>query len=110
MSRPGYSWHSCMLMTKAKLDLIRDPSILDMIERSKRSGLCYLSPKRYVKANNHYLPDDDDSQEENYIIYEDANSLYAWAMMQHLAYTNLRLDTTSSLMAILDTPDNGPVG
>ena len=97
-------------MTKAKLDLIAYHSMLDMIERSKRGGLCYVSSKRYVKANNHYLPDYDDSQEENYIIYEDANSLYAWAMMQALPYKDLKFDTTSSLRAILDTPDDGPVG
>ena len=110
MSRPGYSWDSCMLMTKAKLDLITDPSILDMIDRSKRGGLCYVWSKRYVKANNHYLPDDDDSQEENNIIYEDANSLNAWAMTQALPYKYLRFETTSSLRAILDTPDDGPFG
>ena len=91
-------------MTKAKLDLITDPSMLDMIERSKRGGLCYVSPKRYVKANNHYLPDYADSQEENYIIYEDANSLYAWAMMQALPYKDLKFDTTSSFESYLGYP------
>ena len=109
MSSPGYSWDSCMLMTKAKLDLIADPSMLDMIERSKRGGLCYVSSKRYVKANNHYLPDYDDNQEENYTVYDDENSLSAWAMTQALPYKYLRFDTTSSLRAILDTPDNRPV-
>jgi hypothetical protein len=96
MSSPGYSWDSCMLMTKAKLDLITDPSILDMIDRSKRGGLCYVSSKRYVKANNHYLPDYDDAQEENYFIYAYANSLYACTMTQSLPYKDLRFDTTSS--------------
>ena len=67
-SSPGYNWDSCMLMTKAKLDLITDPSMLDMIDRSKPGGLCYVSSKRYVKANKHYLPDYDDTQDENYII------------------------------------------
>ena len=47
-----------------------------------------------------------DSQDENYIIYEDANSLYAWAMTEALPYKDLRFDTTSSLRAILDTPDD----
>ena len=62
-------------MTKAKLDLITYLNLLDMSERSKRGGLCYVSSKKYVKAHNHYLPDYDGGQEENYIIYEDANSL-----------------------------------
>ena len=58
--------------------------MLDMIERSKRGGLCYVSSKRYVQENNHYLPDYDDSQDEQYFKNEDANNLYAWAIMQAL--------------------------
>ena len=57
MSSPGYSLDSCLLMTKAKLALIANPDMLDLIERSKSGGLCYVSSKRYVKADNHYLPD-----------------------------------------------------
>ena len=57
ISSQGYSWDSCMLMTKANLDLITNPDMIDMIERSKRGGLCYVSSKRYVQENNHYLPD-----------------------------------------------------
>ena len=97
-------------MTKAKFDLIADPNLLDMIEQSKQGGWCYVSSKRYVKANNHYLPVYDDSQDENYIKYEDANRLYAWAMTQAFPYKDLRFDTTFSLRAILDTPDDAPVG
>ena len=38
MSSPGYRWDSCLLMTKAKFDLIADPNLLDMIEQSKQGG------------------------------------------------------------------------
>ena len=55
-------------MTKETLDLIANPDMLDMVERSKRGGLCYVSSKRYVKANNHYLPAYDDTQAKNYIV------------------------------------------
>ena len=105
MSSLGYSWDSCMLMLMAKLDLKANPDLLDMIERSKRRGLCYVSSKRYVKANNHYLPAYDNSQDKQ-VKNEDANNLYAWAMMQGLPYKDLRFDTTSSLRIILDTPDD----
>ena len=47
---------------------------------------------------------------ENYILYEDANSLYAWAMTQALPYKDVRFDTTSSLRKIFYTPGDGPVG
>ena len=79
-------------MTKAKLDLIANPDLLDMIERSKRGGLCYVSSKRYVKANDYYLPDYDDSQDENcFQKNEDAHNLYAWAMTQALPYKTLEV-------------------
>ena len=110
MSSPGYGWDSCLLMTKAKLDLITNPDMLYMIKRSKRGGLCYVSSRRYVKANNHYLPDYDSTKDENYTKYENAHSLYAWAMTQAFPYKDLRFDTTFSLRAILDTPDDAPVG
>ena len=90
MSRPGYTWDSCLLMAKAKLDLIADPDMLDMIERSKQRGLCYVPSKRYVKTNNYYLPDFNNSQDGKSFKNEDANNLYAWAMMQALPYKDLR--------------------
>ena len=59
--------------------------MLDIKERSKRGGLCYVSFKQNVKANNHYLPDYDESQDENYFqTTEHAKNLYAWAMAQAL--------------------------
>ena len=98
-------------MTQAKLNLIENPDMLDIKERSKRGGLCYVSFKQNVKANNHYLPDYDESQDENYFqTTEHAKNLYAWAMTQALPLKYLRFDTTGSLRKILDTPEDGPVG
>ena len=41
-----------LLLTGIELDLITDLKILDMVERMKRGGLCFVGSKRYVKANN----------------------------------------------------------
>ena len=98
-------------MTKAKLDLIANPDLLDMIERSKRGGLCYVSSKRYVKANDHYLPDYDDSQDENCFQKMKTRITCMHGPWRRLCHTkDLRFATTSSLRKSLGTPDNGPVG
>ena len=52
ISAPSLAWDAMLLMTNIELDLITDPDILDMIERQKRGGLCFVGSKRYVKANN----------------------------------------------------------
>ncbi len=68
----------------------------------KRSGLCFVGSKRYVKANNNYLPDYDDKQESNYILYLDANNLYGWAMSECLPYKNLKfMDISEDTLNIL---------
>ena len=56
--------------------------MLDMIEKEKPGGLCFVCSKRHVKANDHYLPDYSPNEEENYSQYEDANNHFAWAIMQ----------------------------
>ena len=46
-----------LLKTKVKLVLLHDLDMLNMIEKMKRSGLCFFGSKRYVKANNQRMPD-----------------------------------------------------
>lgn len=48
--------------------------------------------------------------EENYILYEDANNLYGWAMCQPLPYDTVKFDNNVSLETILETPDDAAVG
>ncbi|MFM7980491.1 MAG: hypothetical protein ACKPKO_14350, partial [Candidatus Fonsibacter sp.] len=57
LTAPGLAWDAMLLQKKVKLDLINDVDMLSMIERQKRGGLCFVGSKRYVKANNKYLPD-----------------------------------------------------
>jgi len=99
-----------LLQTKVKLDLINDVDMLSMIERQKRGGLCFVGSKRYVKANNKYLPDYNPEEDSNYLMYWDANNLYGWAMSQSLPLDNLRFEEGTSLNKILKTPDDSPKG
>ena len=62
--------------TRVKLELLHDLDMLNMIEKLKRGGLCFVGSKRYVKANNQHMPDQAKTQLSNYIMYQDANNLY----------------------------------
>ena len=109
ISIPGLSWDAMLLMTGIKLDLITDRDVLDMVEKEKRSGLVFCGD-RYSKANNHYLPDYNSKEDENYIMYWDANNLYGWAIVQPLPYADLKFNDNISLRQILNTPDEAETG
>jgi hypothetical protein len=42
ISCPGLAWDAMLLKTGIHLELITDLEILDMIERHKRGGLCFV--------------------------------------------------------------------
>ena len=92
------------------LDLISDPELRTIIEKSKRGGLTFVGSKRYVKANNHYMNDFDPTKPEDYIMYWDANNLYGWAMSEYLPYKNIKFDNNVKLDTILKTKDKSKVG
>ena len=84
--------------------------MLDLIEKMKRGGLWFVGSKRHVKANEHYLDNYDKTKPETYLMYWDANNLYGWAMIQLLAYRNLKFNTRISIEAILNTADDNIIG
>jgi hypothetical protein len=49
MTAPSLAWDAMLLLTDIKLELITDTKMLDMVERQKRGGLCFVGSKRYVK-------------------------------------------------------------
>ena len=72
-SAPGIAWEAPLMVTDVKLDLIADKDMLVMSEQKKRGGLCFVGSSRHTTANNHYMPDYDPNQPDNYIMYWDAS-------------------------------------
>ena len=110
ISAASLSWDAMMLKTGVKLELISDLKVLDIIERSRRGGLCFVGSKRHVVANNKYMDTYDADKESNYLMYLDANNLHGWAMVQSLPHDEVRLNTEVTLEEILTAEDEGEVG
>ena len=77
---PGLAWDAMLLQTQVELEHIHDEEALDIMERHKRGGLCFVGSKRHAEANNkhvvaHYV--EDDSNPTTYIVYWDCNTLNA---------------------------------
>ena len=81
---PGLVWQACLKKTGIKLELQTDPNMLLIFERGIQGGITQ-AVHRYVKANNKYMGDQYDPEEENrFLQYLDMNNLYGWVMSQPL--------------------------
>ena len=72
-SAPGYTWKAGLKLTNIKLDYIKDKDILLLLENNIRGGISSVMGDRHVH-----------SDENEQILYIDANNLYGWAMSQYL--------------------------
>ncbi|KAL4152904.1 hypothetical protein QTP88_000737 [Uroleucon formosanum] len=64
---------------------------------------------RYAKTNNPKVPDYDETKEKSWVIYQDCNNLYGWAMSQYMPFggfkwVEAKLDELNSL------DDTSPIG
>jgi hypothetical protein len=110
ISAPGLAWDAMLLKSNIQLELMHDTKVLDIMERMKRGGLCFVGSKRHIKANNKYMETYDDKQESNYLVYLDANNLYGWAMVQSLPYKHLKINNNITIKDILNTADDSDIG
>ncbi|CAI6364063.1 unnamed protein product [Macrosiphum euphorbiae] len=71
--------------TGQKLALLSDYNMLLMFENGIRGGLVQAC-MRHAKANNVKTPGYDKTKEKSWIIYQDCNNLYGWAMSEYMPY------------------------
>ena len=67
-SSPGLSWDAMLKMTGVKLEKVSDIDVYLFIEKGLRGGISYIS-KRYAKANNKYMNDNDSKRPSKFITY-----------------------------------------
>ena len=105
-SAPGYTWKAGFKLINIKLDFIKDKHLLLLLENNIRGGISSVMGDRFVESN-----------ENEQILYIDANDLYGWAMSQYLATGTLEklyFPQQYELEQIVDDlriiPDNNPYG
>jgi len=117
---PGLSWDSFLKHTnevylnkfnkKFEIELITDADMYLFFESSIRGGLSQIS-KRYAKANNKYMSDYNESIQESYILYLDANNLYGAGMISYLPQSDFQWNneiwTDDKVLKLSDTGDFG---
>ena len=74
-----------MKMTGVEFTLLEDIDMYNFLEMGIRGGISVIS-QRHAEANNRYIKDVNDN--ENYLLYNDANNLYGWAMSEKLPISN----------------------
>ena len=84
-SAPQMAWDRMLKKTGSELQLITNTALYHMFECGMRGGVCVIG-KRYGKANNKLIGNFDPARPERWIIYNEANNLYAWAMSQYLPF------------------------
>ena len=66
LSAPGLAWQACLKKTEVELELLTDVDILLMVEKGIRDGI-YHAIHRYAKANNKYMNDYNEDEEESFL-------------------------------------------
>lgn len=106
LSLPNFSWFAMLKSTGVRLEQLVDPDMYQMIEKGKRGGQAIIA-QRYAKANNHYLPNFDETKPETYITYLDANNLYGLAMSMKLPIRDFAWVSAERLSTIVNEVEPG---
>ncbi|XP_072048278.1 uncharacterized protein [Amphiura filiformis] len=94
---PGLAYDAMLKKTGARLELLHDVDMMQMIEKGIRGGVSMIST-RHSEANNKYMgPDFDPTKPSKFIQYLDANNLYGHAMSQPLPTGGFKWMTASEL-------------
>ncbi len=118
---PGYSWDCCLKKSQVKLEPFVEGQ-LDMllfVESCIRGGISMI-PNRYGKAENSYTrarlndyeykKSEECRQNDTYLLYYDANALYASAMCQYLPYGGYSWEDKDNFRQVLKDIKSGKIG
>ena len=107
---PGLSFDAMLKHTKIELELLTDLNMFKMVESGIRGGISQIS-HRHAKANNKYMSTYDETKEDSYIIYLDANNLYGYSMLQHMPIGKFEWNNEEWITdKILNLDDKGETG
>ena len=99
MSLPGYTWQCGLKYTDINLQKLQDREIILSIEKYIRGGKSSVFAESYVK-----------SEENEKILYFNANNLYGQSISQQLPYDDNNIDGNVKLEDNLVTPVDSDIG
>ena len=107
---PGLAWDALLKKTGVELELLTDYDQHLFIEKGMHGGVCMTS-KRCARDNNSRVEGYDPEKPNSYILYLDANNLYAWALSQPLPTGDFRWEDCDKLAeSIPEHPIDSPEG
>ena len=106
-SLPGVSWDAMLKYIGVELELITDPDMHLMAGKSMRGSINNIC-HRHATSNHPSMDTYNQNEEPRTLPYQDANSLYSWAMLQMLPLKGFKW--ASSEIDILNAPDDSRLG
>lgn len=107
---PSLSYDAMLKHTKIEIELLTNLEMFEFVESGIRGGVSQIS-KRHAIANNKYMKNYDESKEDSYIVYLDANNLYGYAMCEYLPYKDFKWNSNiwnkENILAIDDKSNKG---
>jgi len=112
LTAPSLAWDAFLKKSQVKIELITDIEKYLMIEKGLHGGYSNIGSIRDAKSNNKYLHDFDNTLPTSFIMYEDMNNLYGWAMSQKLPlndfnFIDVNLFDVDKILNYNDNSDKG---
>ena len=104
---PGFAYAAMLKYTQVKLPLLLDIDMIMTVERGIRGGICQCVT-RHAVANNKFCKSYDNTKQNSFLYYVDANNLYGYAMSQCLPINNFKWlnDEEIKSLDIMSVPDD----